>query len=55
LSDDLPLVPITIEVVVSGIDIVEAPSAQNNWDRLVLRNASKNEINSITVRWKITR
>jgi serine/threonine protein kinase len=53
LSDDLPLAPVTVEAVPPGVQIVEAPSARNQWDRIVLRNGSPNAVNSVTVRWKI--
>ncbi len=55
LTDDLPLAPITVEVAPAGIGVVEAPSARNQWDRLVLRNDSGGVVSNITVRWKMVR
>jgi hypothetical protein len=55
LTDDLPLAPITEEVAPAGIGVIEAPSARNQWDRLVLRNDSGGVVSNITVRWKIAR
>ena len=55
LTDDLPLAPITVEVAPAGVGVVEAPSARNQWDRLVLRNESGGVVSNITVRWKIVR
>ncbi|HTS31823.1 MAG TPA: protein kinase [Bryobacteraceae bacterium] len=53
LSDDLPLVPITIEVTPPGLSIVEPPSTRNQWDRLVVRNDAGRTLTEITVRWKL--
>jgi len=53
LNDDLPLVPITIEVTPSGIGVVEAPSATNHWDRVVLQNNSGGAATNISVHWKV--
>ena len=55
LSDDLPLAPVTVEVAPTGVQIVEAPSERNQWDRMVLRNGSPTAVSSVTVRWKIAR
>ncbi len=55
LSDDLPLAPINIEVEPSGVEVIEKPSPRNQWDRLVLRNASGSPITKITIRWRIAR
>jgi serine/threonine-protein kinase len=55
LTGDLPLVPVAIDLEPSGIAIVESPSAQNSWDRIVVRNASTGKITSITVRWRLER
>lgn len=52
LSGDVPRVPIDVETP-PGSALAESPSEQNNWDRLVLRNDSGKNMDSIAIRWKI--
>ena len=55
LAGDLPRVPVTVEATVSGVTLAEEPSATNQWDRLVVKNASSKAVDSIRVRWRIAR
>jgi serine/threonine protein kinase len=56
LHNDLPRVPITVELETQWISVVEAPSAQNHWDRIVLRNDSTGEeVDGVVVRWSVIR
>jgi serine/threonine-protein kinase len=55
LTNDLPRVPVTVEVVTPGVVVAEPPLARNHWDRLVLRNASGSTINDFVVRWKVVK
>jgi hypothetical protein len=45
LLGDLPRVPVT----------VEQPSAANQFDRVVVRNASSTEIRSMLIRWRVAK
>jgi tetratricopeptide (TPR) repeat protein/predicted Ser/Thr protein kinase len=53
-GDDLPRVPVSVEAG-SGFLIVEAPSASNNWDRLVVRNTTGNPLPRLRIQWRVLR
>jgi tRNA A-37 threonylcarbamoyl transferase component Bud32 len=55
LTNDLPRVPVTVEVATPGVVVAEPPLARNHWDRLVLRNASGAPVNDVVVRWKVVK
>jgi hypothetical protein len=50
LTGDLPRVPVTVELV-GAAKLLEAPSARNHWDRLVIRPAA-DSTGDIAIRWK---
>jgi len=54
LSGDLPRVPVTIEAP-AGIAVNEGPSEHNKWDRIVLRNNTGKDVETIAIRWKIAK
>ncbi len=55
LSGDLPRVPATVDVLTSGVSVVEPPSAANQYDRVVVKNASGAPLTSIQIRWRVAR
>jgi serine/threonine protein kinase len=55
LHGDLPRVPATVSVLNPGIVVVEQPSAANQFDRVVLRNASTTPAPGILIRWRVTK
>jgi tRNA A-37 threonylcarbamoyl transferase component Bud32 len=55
LTGDLPRVPSTVEALTSGVSVVEQPSAANQWDRVVVKNASSAPVGSIQIRWRVAR
>jgi serine/threonine protein kinase len=55
LTGDLPRVPATVQTLSSGVSVVEEPSAANQWDRVILRNASSTPLDNIQIRWRVAR
>ena len=55
LTGDLPRVPSTVESLTNGVTVVEQPSAANQWDQLMVRNASSSPVAAIQIRWRIAR
>jgi serine/threonine protein kinase len=52
ISGSLPGVPVTIEVHPSSLTIIAAPSAANQWRRLVVRNEGRKQV-AIMVNWAL--
>ena len=52
LATDLPRVAVTVDAP-PGISVVNAPSEENNWDQLVLRNDSGKPQNTLIIKWNI--
>jgi len=50
---DFPHVPISVDLLASGAAIVEPPSRENRFDRMVIRNVSNEIIPGIVIRWRI--
>jgi hypothetical protein len=55
LAGDLPRVPSTVESLTSGVSVLEEPSAGNQWDRVVVKNATTAPVDSIKIRWRVAR
>jgi serine/threonine protein kinase len=56
LLGDLPRVPVTVDALAAGGAVIaEPPSAANQFDRVVLRNASPAAIRSVVIRWRVTK
>jgi serine/threonine protein kinase len=55
LLGDLPRVPVTVDLLSNGAALVELPSAANQFDRVVVRNASSTEIRSMLIRWRVAK
>ena len=55
ITGDLPRVPSTVEALTNGVSVVEEPSAANQWDRVVVKNASSTPVGSIQIRWRVAR
>jgi tRNA A-37 threonylcarbamoyl transferase component Bud32 len=55
LTGDLPRVPSTVEALTNGVSVVEQPSAANQWDRVVVRNASSTPVDNVRIRWRVAR
>ena len=55
LNGDLPRIPVRISVSPREVEIVEAPSAANQWDRLVIRNNTPNPAVHVTIQWNVNR
>jgi tRNA A-37 threonylcarbamoyl transferase component Bud32 len=55
LTGDLPRVPSTVESLTTGVSVAEQPSAANQWDRVVVKNASSTPLASIQIRWRVAR
>jgi hypothetical protein len=55
LAGDLPRVPATVDVLSGGVAVVEPPSAANQYDRVVVKNASAAPVSNIQIRWRIVR
>ncbi len=55
LTGDLPRVPSTVEAISSDVSVVEQPSAANQWDRVVVKNASSAPIVGIQIRWRVAK
>jgi hypothetical protein len=55
LTNDLPRVPVAVEVVSGGATIIEPPSESNHWDRLTLRNFSGSPVADIVIHWKVAK
>jgi hypothetical protein len=53
LTGELPGAPNTVEVVAGAVSVVEGPSAANQWDRVVLKNASSAPVGSFQIRWRV--
>jgi len=53
LLGDLPRVPVTVDVIGAGATVAEQPSAANQFDRVVVRNASSTAIQSMVIRWRV--
>jgi serine/threonine protein kinase len=55
LLGDLPRVPVTVDILGVGANIVEQPSAVNQFDRIVLRNVSSTPIRALVIRWRVAK
>ena len=55
LTSDLPRVPLTIQVVTTGLAVLEPPVPPNHWDRLVLRNVSGSPVTEIVIHWHVNK
>ncbi|MGO9263237.1 MAG: serine/threonine-protein kinase [Bryobacteraceae bacterium] len=55
LTGDLPRVPIAVEVLTTGVAVVQQPSAANQWDQVVVRNTSAAPLDGIQIRWRVAR
>jgi hypothetical protein len=55
LTDDLPRVPVTVELVSGGARIIDPPSRHNNWDRLLIKNYSDSPLTDMVIRWKVSK
>jgi serine/threonine protein kinase len=55
LLGDLPRVPVTVDILGLGANLVEQPSAANQFDRIVLRNVSSTTIRALVIRWRVAK
>jgi len=55
LQNDLPRVPVAVVSQTPFVSVLEAPSERNHWDRVVLRNDSDYEVDSVAVSWSVIR
>jgi serine/threonine protein kinase len=55
LLNDLPRVPVTVEVVTGAVRVGEAPASHNHWDRLVFKNKSDAPVTDVVIRWKVAK
>lgn len=55
LTNDLPRVPVVIDVPTTGIAVTEPPTPRNHWDRIILRDVSDSPINDVVIHWKLAK
>jgi len=50
---DFPHVPIKVNLVAYGVEIIEPPSPQNQFDRIAMRNTTDHAIGGIVIQWRV--
>jgi hypothetical protein len=55
VSSELPGVPVRIQLFSPGVRMIEAPSPENRWKRLVIASGEGGPIRSILIRWEVIR
>jgi serine/threonine protein kinase len=55
LVGDLPRVPVSVDIIGVGANITERPSAENQFDRVVVQNVSSRPVGDIVIRWRVAK
>jgi serine/threonine protein kinase len=55
LNGDFPRIPVKVSVTTRDVEVIEAPSAANQWDRVVIRNNSSSPIANVMLQWNVSR
>jgi serine/threonine-protein kinase len=55
LVQDLPHVPVAVDLLGPGAVLLEPPSPANQFDRVAIRNTSTSTIAGIVIRWRVTK
>jgi tRNA A-37 threonylcarbamoyl transferase component Bud32 len=55
LNNDLPRVPVSVQVVEGNARIIEPPLSHNHWDRMAIKNNSDSPLTDLVIRWKVSK